>query len=479
MQASITTPAGPGTALSRTVMWALLGLVLLADALDMIDATVTTIAAPSIVGEIGGGPGLIKWLGAAYALAMAVLLVIGGRLGDRYGQRRLFLIGMTGFTLASALCGLAPTPVVLVVARVLQGAFGALLIPQGMAIITRHFTPEMRRTAFNLFGPLLGIATIAGPVLAGFLIEADLAGLSWRPIFLVNLVLGTVGVALAARLLPRDNADRSVTVDGTGAGLLAIATFGAMFGLIEGSETDWGLPAVLSLVAGALFLALFARRQRTAAEPLIKPSLFRNRGFVSGLTVGLMFFAVTNGLAFVLSLFVQQALGASPGSAAVGMLPLTLGIIVGAGAGMGLAARMGRALVLAGMLVTLAGGGWLLALVLTSGTSLTLLALAPAGVLAGIGMGACFGTIFDITIGDVAPAEAGSASGTLTAVQQLATALGSATVTTVYLHGGAPDHAMALAITTVMAVTALCLPLLRLLPKAAPRDAERSEPDAG
>jgi EmrB/QacA subfamily drug resistance transporter len=453
--------------LSRTVMWALLGLVLLADALDMIDATVTTIAAPSIVGEIGGGPGLIKWLGAAYALAMSVLLVVGGRLGDRYGQRRLFLVGMTGFTLASALCGLAPSPVVLVVARVLQGAFGALLIPQGMAIITRHFTPEMRRTAFNLFGPLLGIATIAGPVLAGFVIEADLAGLSWRPIFLVNLVLGTAGVALAARLLPRDSADRSTRVDGTGAGLLAVAMFGTMFGLIEGSETDWGLPALLSLAVGAVFLLLFARRQRTSAEPLIQPSLFRNRGFVSGLTVGLMFFAVTNGLAFVLSLFLQQALGASPGSAALGMLPLTLGIIAGAGAGMGLAARMGRNLIFAGMIVTLAGGGWLLALVLTGGTTVTLLALAPAGVLTGIGMGACFGTIFDITLGDVDPSEAGSASGTLTAVQQLATALGSATVTTVYLHGGAPDHAMTLAITTVLAVTVLCLPLLRLLPRTA------------
>jgi len=180
-----------------------------------------------------------------------------------------------------------------------------------------------------------------------------------------------------------------------------------------------------------------------------------------------MFFAVTNGLAFVISLFIQQALGRSPGSAAVGMLPLTLGIIAGAGAGMAVAARMGRALLLAGMLVTLAGGGWLLALVTTSGTDVTLLALAPACVLAGIGMGACFGTLFDITIGDIDPAESGSASGTLTAVQQLATALGSATVTSVYLHGGPPEHAMTLAVVTVTAVTALCLPLLRLLPRGA------------
>lgn len=459
-----------GARLGRLAMWAVLFLVLLADALDMIDSTVTNIAAPTIVDDIGGGAGLIKWLGASYALAMGVLLVIGGRLGDRFGQRRLFLIGMSGFTLASAACGLAAGPGVMVFARILQGAFGALLIPQGMALITRNFTPDMRRTSFNLFGPLLGVATIGGPVLAGFVIDADFAGLSWRPIFLVNLLLGTVGVTLAARILPRDTADPAVTVDGVGAGILALAMFGTMFGLIEGSESGWNAPSLAALVLGVLFLLLFARRQRTAVAPLIEPSLFRNKGFTSGLLVGLMFFAVTNGLAFVISLFIQQALGAGPGGAAVGMLPLTLGIIAGAGAGMALAKKLGRTLILAGMLVTLVGAGWLLALVITSGTDVTLLALAPAGVLAGSGMGACFGTLFDITLGDTDPAEAGSASGTLTAVQQLATALGSATVTTVYLHGGAPDHAMALAIVTVMAVTAVCLPMLRLLPKAAPAD---------
>ncbi|MFJ9057280.1 MFS transporter [Streptomyces sp. NPDC102409] len=470
---TVTTETGPPTGaarLGKLAMWAVLLLVLLADALDMIDATVTNIAAPTIVGDIGGGDGLIKWLGASYALAMGVLLVIGGRLGDRYGQRRLFLIGMSGFTLASAACGLAGGSGVMISARILQGAFGALLIPQGMAIITRHFTPDMRRTSFNLFGPLLGIATIGGPVLAGFVIDADFAGLSWRPIFLVNLLLGTVGVVLAARILPRDNADPAVTVDGIGAGILALAMFGTMFGLIEGSESDWSILSLAALALGVVFLLLFARRQRTAAAPLIEPSLFRNKGFTSGLLVGLMFFAVTNGLAFVLSLFIQQALGAGPGSAAVGMLPLTLGIIAGAGAGMALAKRLGRLLILAGMLVTLAGAGWLLALVVTSGTDVTLLALAPAGVLAGIGMGACFGTLFDITIGDIDPAEAGSASGTLTAVQQLATALGSATVTTVYLHGGAPGHAMTLALVTVMTVTVVCLPFLGLLPRTAPAD---------
>lgn len=207
MTATTTTTTQARPASSR-LMWAVLALVLLADALDVLDATVTNIAAPTIAEELHGGQGLIKWLGTAYMLAMGVLLVVGGRLGDRYGQRRLFLIGMAGFTVASAVAGLSPDPASLIAARVAQGAFGALLIPQGMAIMTRTFSPEMLTKAFGLFGPLLGVATIGGPVLAGFIVGADLFGLSWRPIFLINLVLGVIGLAVAVRILPRDGGDR-------------------------------------------------------------------------------------------------------------------------------------------------------------------------------------------------------------------------------------------------------------------------------
>ncbi|MFJ8926365.1 MFS transporter [Streptomyces sp. NPDC102364] len=467
-----TGPSGPVAALSKAAFWTVLALVLLADALDMIDSTVTNIAAPTIVADIGGGEALVKWLGSAYALAMGVLLVIGGRLGDKYGQRRLFLIGMTGFTLASALAGLSPDPALLIVARVLQGAFGALLIPQGMAIMTRNFSREQMSKAFGLFGPLLGLSSVGGPILAGFLIDADIAGLTWRPIFLINLVLGTVGVLAAARLLPRDEGDRTVTVDTRGSVLLAATMFGLMLGLIEGSSSGWGPLALGSLAAGLLFLVLFFRRQRTAPEPLIKPSLLKNKGFTSALVLGLMFFAVTSGLIYVISLFMQQGLGAAPGDAALGLLPLTLGIIVAAFATMGgLTKKLGRNVVTLGLLLTLAGGAWLLALVLAQGTGLSLWAMAPAVFLTGLGMGCCFGTVFDLALGDVSADEAGSASGSLTAIQQLANGLGSAIVTTVYFHSGAPAHAMTVSLAVVLVVTAACLPVLRLLPRRAPEEA--------
>ena len=259
-------------------MWAILGLVLLADALDVIDATVTNIAAPTIAGDLHGGESLIKWLGPAYMLAMGVLLAVGGRLGDKFGQRRLFLIGMGGFTLASAVAGFSPDPALLIAARVAQGAFGALLIPQGMAIMTKAFSRDMLAKSFGLFGPVLGLSSVGGPVLAGFICSADLFGLSWRPIFLANVILGTIGLVIAVKILPRDDdGDRSTVVDGWGSGLLAATMIGLLYGLIEGSTNGWSAVAVASITLGVLFFAAFAYRQRTATHPLIKPSLLKNR----------------------------------------------------------------------------------------------------------------------------------------------------------------------------------------------------------
>ncbi|MFI6597418.1 MFS transporter [Nonomuraea sp. NPDC050536] len=455
-------------------MWAILGLVLLADALDVIDATVTNIAAPTIARELHGGESLIKWLGTAYMLAMGVLLVVGGRLGDKFGQRRLFLIGISGFTLASAVAGFSPNPALLIVARVAQGAFGALLIPQGMAIMTKAFSRDMLAKAFGLFGPVLGLSSVGGPVLAGFVISADLFGLSWRPIFLANVILGCVGLVIAAKILPRDDdSDRSTVVDGWGSGLLAVTMIGLLYGLIEGSTNGWSAVPVVSIIVGVLFFAAFAYRQRTAAHPLITPALLRNRGFTSGMLVGLSVFAAGTGLIFVLSLFMQEGLHASPRDASLGLVPLTLGLIAAAFAAMGgLVAKLGRTLVFLGLTVTLAGCGWVLALVDHSGTNVSLWALAPALFVIGIGIGLCFTTIPTVALGDASPEEAGSASGSLSSIQQLASALGSAAVTSIFFQAATSGlgHAMKVSLIVVLAVTALSLPVVALMPRKAPSE---------
>ncbi|WP_326826768.1 MFS transporter [Streptosporangium sp. NBC_01756] len=471
---TLTEPSTVPTRRSSRRMWAILGLVLLADAIDVIDGTITNIAAPTIARELNGGESLIKWLGPAYMLAMGVLLLTGGRLGDKYGQRRLFLIGMGGFTLASAVIGFSPDPVLLIAARVAQGAFGALLIPQGMAIMTKAFSRDMLAKAFGLFGPVLGISSVGGPVLAGFIIDADLFGLSWRPIFLANIVLGVIGLVIAVKILPRDDdGNRSTVVDGWGSGLLAVTMLGLLYGLIEGSTNGWSAVAVASIAVGILFFAAFAYRQRTAPHPLIKPSLLKNRGFTSAMVVGLVAFAAGTGLFFVLSLFLQEGLHASPRTASLGLVPLTLGLIAASFAAMGgLVAKLGRRLVFIGLAVSLVGCGWVLALVVHSGTNVSLWALVPAFVVIGIGTGLCFTTIPTVALGDAEPDEAGSASGSLGSIQQLASAIGSAAVTSVFFQAATSglDQAMKVTLIVVLAATALSIPFVALMPRKAPQE---------
>jgi EmrB/QacA subfamily drug resistance transporter len=471
---TLTEPGTVTTGRSSRRMRTILGLVLLADALDVIDATVTNIAAPTIARELNGGESLVKWLGPAYMLAMGVLLVVGGRLGDKFGQRRLFLIGMGGFTLASAAAGFSPDPALLIAARAGQGAFGALLIPQGMAIMTKAFSRDMLAKAFGLFGPVLGLSSVGGPVLAGFIISADLFGLSWRPIFLANIILGIIGLVMAARILPRDDdGDRSAVVDGWGSGLLAVTMTGLLYGLIEGSTNGWTAVPAVSITAGVLFFAAFAYRQRTAAHPLIKPSLMKNRGFTSGLLVCLVAVAAGTGLIFVLSLFLQEGLHVSPRDTSLGLVPLTLGLVAAGFAAMGgLVARLGRALVFTGLAVDLAGCGWVLALVVHSGTNVSLWALAPALFVIGAGIGLSFATIPVVALGDAKPDEAGSASGSFSSIQQLASAIGSAAVTSTFFQAATSGlaHAMEVTLIVILAVTALSLPVVALMPRKAPSE---------
>lgn len=457
-----TTLAQTPTALPTTERhrWAVLAVVLFAAVLDLLDATITNIAAPTIAADLNGQDAFVQWLGAGYALAMGVLLVVGGRLGDKFGRRRLFLTGLTGFTLASLACGLAFDPPSLIGFRLLQGAFGALVIPQGFGILSAVFPPKEIGKAFGVFAPCLGLAAISGPVLAGVLIDS----FGWRSMFLINIVLGGPAIALAVRLLPRDTGDRSVTIDGPGAALLAATMLALLHGLIDGSSHGWTLLPLLSLTAGAALCALFCRRQRNATRPLIEPSLLNNRGFTSGLILGLVFYAAVAGLLLVLSLFFQDGLRHTPTGASLGLAPIAAGIIVASIAAHRLRARLGRTLILIGLLLTLAGTLSLLVLIHT--TTPTLWTLAAPLLATGLGLGTCFGSLYEVTLGDIDPKQSGSASGSLSAVTQLANSIGAAAITTVYFHtpgGSTPAATHSLAVVT--GATLLCCALIRLLPR--------------
>jgi EmrB/QacA subfamily drug resistance transporter len=455
-------------------LWAILLVVLLADVLDLMDSTITNIAAPVVERELGGGESLIKWLGSSYALAMGVFLVVGGRLGDRYGWRRMFLIGLSGFVLASAWCGLSTDPAMLIAARLVQGASGALLIPQGIGILITTFRKEQLPTAFAAFGPILGASAILGPILAGFIVSADIAGLTWRPVFLINIALGGLSLVAAAKVLPADSQTSDTPIDGIGAGILAVAMFGLIYGLIEGSTNGWSAVPVASLAVGVLALLAFGYRQATADGPLVAPSLLRNRGFTAGLLVGLAYFAAVNGLAYVIALYFQLGLGLTPRHTALSLAPLMIGIIIASFAGRPILQRLGRTLTVIGLCITAVGLLFMWA-VARHHTGTSVLAFALPLLVLGVGMGFCFASIYEVAIGDVAHEEAGGASGSLSAVQQLANALGSAIVTTVYFNHSATgaSHAVALSLLVVGGIVLCCLGLVWLMPAAAPaEDAE-------
>lgn len=449
-------------------MWLALVAVLFADALDLVDGTVTSVAAPTIMRDIGGGESLVKWLGAGYSVALGSLMVVGGRLGDRYGQRQTFLLGMAGFVAASVLAGCAPNASALITARVVQGAFGALLIPQGMAIMAAAFPRDMLKRAFAIFAPALVIFAAGGPVFGGLLLDADLLGLSWRAVFLINVVVGGAGFLLAWRVLPRVAATRETRIDTTGALLMIVAAFGVLAGVVHGTNDGWTeLP--LSLIGGgAVCFALFVRQQRAVAHPLLDRSLLANRGFSTGLIAGLLIFAIFSGVMYVLSLNFQLSLHFSPTQAAINLLPLTIGIAMGSTLSTALLSRLGRWVVALGLTASGAGLGTLLAVVVRYDGNPTSWQLGVATLIIGLGAGTCFNAIFNVTLGDVAPGDAGAASGSLNAIQQLANGIGTAVVTSVYFAAAAsgPVCAMRVTLWLALVVTAACLVVaVPLLPR--------------
>jgi MFS family permease len=326
--------------------------------------------------------------------------------------------------------------------------------------------------AFSAFGPVLGVSAVAGPLVAGALINANVAGLGWRAAFLINLLVGIVTFVGALLILPQDDGDSAVHIDIPGAILLATSLFGMLFGIIQGAEAGWPAYTLVSLAAGALLFATFAGQQRRTDTPLLERSLFRNRGFVAGLIVGLIFFGVLTGLMLVVGLFVQTGLGYSPFEASLATAPIAVGIVIASIFARNAVARLGRRLVFAGIGGVLAGVGILLAILVAmpDTSQITALHLALPLFIIGLGAGPAFAAVFDVALGDIAPEEAGSASGSVTAIQQLASAAGAAGISTIYLHGVASSgqhQAATVSLLVVAAGLALALLCVRGMPRSA------------
>jgi EmrB/QacA subfamily drug resistance transporter len=417
--------------------WVALFVILAVEVMDLLDALVTNIAGPSIRLELGGSYSLIQWLGAAYTLAMAIGLLTGGRLGDIYGRRRMFLIGAAGFTLASLVCAIAQTPAELIGGRAVQGLFGALMLPQGLGMIRQMFSPAEQAKAFGAFGPVMGLASVGGPILAGWLVDADYFGAGWRMIFFINLPLGLFAVLGAIKFLPEYTSERAPRLDWLGVLLAAVGAFLLLYPLVQGRELDWPVWCFAMLAGGVLVFGLFAsfesRRERNHLDPLVTPSLFRKRAFTGGLAVGLVFFASLIGTGLVMTFYLQIGLGYSPLKAGLTTLPQALGSVAGfVAAGAGLSERLGRLLLQIGTAAMMLGTVAFAATVHVARDDVDPYLLSPSLVLLGVGMGLAMAPFFSIVLAGVDDEETGSAAGALTSVQQLGGAFGLAVLGTVF-----------------------------------------------
>ncbi|MET8359075.1 MFS transporter [Micromonospora sp. NPDC005171] len=442
--------------------WWVLVVVLTGAVMDLLDSTVMTVAGPSVRAGLGGTEATLQWLTAGYALPFGVLLVIGGRLGDRWGRRRLFLIGATGFTLASMACAVAASPTMLVAARVAQGALGALMIPQGFGVLTEVFTSGRERgRAFSLFGPVSALAGIGGPILAGVLIAWNLGGLDWRLIFLINVPLGAFVILGALAWMPADHGDRSARLDPLGVMLVAAGSAALVLPLIQGREAGWPWWTFAMLAAAAFAFAALARRQTTSSSPILTPALLRKRPFVAGLSVAVVLFAGSGGLMLILSLFLQLGLHYSALHTGLALAPVAVGIAISSLLVPALSPRLGRHLLHVGLGAELLGAlGF--AVVAAAGT--TDVAFAAAGLVSGLGLGLLFGPLIQSTLSVAAPDEVGSASGTINAVQQIATALGVAVLGTVFFASTAPARALVTGALVVATSCVLCAVVVLALP---------------
>lgn len=474
------TNAPTGSPTAHRWRWVALFVILAAEVMDLLDALVTVIAGPSVVRDLGGGATFIQWFTAAYTVAMASGLLLGGRLGDVFGRRRMFLIGMAGFTLASLLCAAAVSPEMLLVTRIVQGFFGAAMIPQGLGMIKEMFPPAEMAKAFGAFGPVMGLSSVGGPVLAGWLVSADFLGLGWRMIFAINVPIGIAGLVAGLRYLPASTPHPGLRIDVPGALLATLGMTALIVPLIQGRELRWPLWCfALLAVAVASFVAFAVverRRDRGGRTTLVVPSLFGRRAFTSGLLTGLAFFGSLMGSSLVFTLFVQLGLGFDALHAGLASLPQALGMMVGFGIAQALNARLGRRLMHLGGVALAAGLIALGTTISVAGASIGIWTMSPSLLLMGIGMGLTMAPFFDIVLAGVSPEESGSASGTLTAVQQVGGALGIAVLGTVFFSRvdgpTAPDLATFEAATrsalwVAVALVAVGWGLTFLLPKKA------------
>ncbi|WP_330461869.1 MFS transporter [Streptomyces sp. NBC_00820] len=463
--------------------------------MDLVDVTIVNIAIPSIEHDAGASFSQIQWITAGYALAFAAGLITGGRLGDIHGRKRLFLLGIAGFTVASALCGFAANPEMLVASRILQGAMAAMMVPQVLSIVHATFPAHERGKVFGLFGAIVGLGAVSGPLLGALLTEWNLFGLEWRPIFLINLPVGLVALFLGRRYITESRAPKALKLDLVGVALVTLGLLMLLYPLTRGRELGWPLWGYVSMAGAFVVFAVLVAYERRKADrdgsPLIELSLFRVKSFAAGIAVQTVF-GVALGIFFLVwTLYMQIGLGWRPLRAGLTGVPFSLAVSTAAGLSVQkLVPRFGRKVLQAGALVMGAGVLIYIGEAHRYGLAIASWQMTLPLVVMGAGMGLIVAPLTDAVLSEVPREHAGSASGLINTVQQMGNALGLGLVSVVFFGviddrlartqvGPAFAHAFQHALWWVAAVMGVIFLLMFALPKRPAQHVEGAEDAEG
>ncbi len=416
--------------------WLAVIVLLVASFMDLLDTTIVNVALPSIQKDLDASSSQLIWIVSGYVLSFAVLLITSGRLGDRYGRKTVFIIGVSGFTLASFACAFAQTADGLVVSRIVQGAFSAIMIPQVLSIIQVLFKPKERAAVFGLTGAVSGLAAVAGPLVGGLLVSGDAFGLGWRSIFVINVPVGIILLIAAFIFIPNSKSDKPVKLDILGVSLITVALVLIIFPLVQGRELEWPLWIWLMLAASPVLLAVFVllqnRAERTGGMALIPPSLFKNRGFSAGIVTSFVGLSSIGAFFLILVIYLQTGLGFTAIEAGLATLPFSIGAFLGSGIAVPLAPKLGKFLIVIGGVFQLVGYYLVKQVILDQSDALVGSDLIVAMAIAGVGLTLILVPLNDLSLAQTDVANAGAASGVLNTFQQVGGALGVAVVSAVF-----------------------------------------------
>ncbi len=450
----------------------------------VLDFFIVNVAIPSTQAELGATNSQIQLVVATYAIAIASLLILGGRLGDLLGRRRVFMAGLGLFTVSSALCGAAPGIEVLLVGRILQGIGAALFAPQVLSIIGVSFDGDERRRAVTTYGLVMGLAAACGQLIGGALIALDLFGLDWRACYLVNVPIGLAALALAPRALVESRTEVRERLDLPGAALAGATLVAIVLPLVEGRHQGWPLWTFVCLGAAVPLAMAFAARQRrlaaTGGAPLVHPELFRERAFTVGVLTSVVFYAGMASFFLVLAVYLQEGCGLSALDSGLVFTALAAGYLLASAGAEALAPRFGRQVLAAGGIVRATALTGLALTVAAIGADGSPLLLVPALAVDGIGMGLLTAPLVATVVGGMDARHAGAASGVLSTAQQVGNTIGVAVIGAIFYGAIGPRGAYAGAFElALVAVAAVCLAvaaLVQLLPGQPAEDARLGEP---